>query len=843
MKNTTINKIKNIDPDLRANIVSVLSQHEEFLIIGLTGRTGSGCSEAAEILASDYRQLQLPQIDPGFRGFTNDEERDISIIHRFFCAHWVKFDIVRARTLISSFLLEDWIKLEDYIKKENNDQTTTGETSDKNTNESFVFKFVKKKDKEIYEKLRKKYSDKNKESIESNNNSFELIVIGLWIKIEKLLKKVKQKQLDPLKIEYTCKTETEIKTEFDEIKKSLNNDQIIQQLFDRIRELYNLLDKGACLYERSRFLSETEEILFDIVSLKEHQIVEGISTDTVFFETMKDYANKTRQDMDRVTKQKEKNSIAFDRFTRFVFVHDLMPLIDEGIQIFLKEMKISYIQFYQKLGNLLRRYEYLDYELIIENKVKETNNENITINETEDYNEVIGNETPIKIDIKYKQLEINTIPKTMVRFIKALRHIFDDDTRRPARIVINSIKNVNEATYLRQRYSSFYLFAISADEDIRKKRLWEGNKELTSKQIKFFDWNESSGDGFKIYDKKNDQQNKASSTDSDEDIEKSYHDYLYRTSEEDGEEEKKDKFYNLWNDIVRKESFKQKSYYFYLQDVALSIENADIFIANNYTGNDVRNIDLILSLIRNVCLIMSPGLVLPTPYERCMQIAFAAKCNSGCLSRQVGAVVTDKDFNILSIGWNDVPCGDISCSRKNFRDLARGEDKAAYSDFELSNPTFRKTIKEANSKLDKGLNETLRGLPLYYCFKDIHQEEKNSMRSRAMHAEEKALANCGKEAEGGYLFTTSSPCEMCSKNAKNHKIKKIIYIELYPGISKSQYSSSGDKENRAEHILFSGAVGRAYTQIYTPIMPKKDVLTYLGIDLKDKIYQGKNVNK
>lgn len=127
------------------------------------------------------------------------------------------------------------------------------------------------------------------------------------------------------------------------------------------------------------------------------------------------------------------------------------------------------------------------------------------------------------------------------------------------------------------------------------------------------------------------------------------------------------------------------------------------------------------------------------------------------------------------------------------------------------------------------IGKNLRGLPARYCFKDVHQDTKNPMRSRAMHAEEKALSACGDRAVGGSLFTTSSPCEMCSKNAKNHKIKNIYYIELYPGISESNYSHSGNMDNRATHHLFTGAVGRAYMQMYTPIMPQKDVLACLDI--------------
>lgn len=226
-------------------------------------------------------------------------------------------------------------------------------------------------------------------------------------------------------------------------------------------------------------------------------------------------------------------------------------------------------------------------------------------------------------------------------------------------------------------------------------------------------------------------------------------------------------------DPVRKYSYENNLQQFHLQDVAASIENADVFISNNHKNVIPQNIDLKLAILRNVCLVMFSGLLTPTPIERCMQIAFAAKCNSGCLSRQVGAVVTDKDYNILSVGWNDVPCGDISCSRKNLIDLCRWEDTAAYSKYELEDQNFRKKL-EGFKYRNKELKDLLRGLPMRYCFKDIHLKEKNPMRSRAMHAEEKALATCGEKCSDGYLFTTSSPCEMCSKNAKKHRIKKYI---------------------------------------------------------------------
>ena len=76
---------------------------------------------------------------------------------------------------------------------------------------------------------------------------------------------------------------------------------------------------------------------------------------------------------------------------------------------------------------------------------------------------------------------------------------------------------------------------------------------------------------------------------------------------------------------------------FYLQDIQNATQNADVFLSNTDQQ------ELTYKIVRYVSLIMHPGLVPPTKEERCMQVAFSAKVNSGCVSRQVGAVVTDKD--------------------------------------------------------------------------------------------------------------------------------------------------------------------------------------------------------
>lgn len=90
---------------------------------------------------------------------------------------------------------------------------------------------------------------------------------------------------------------------------------------------------------------------------------------------------------------------------------------------------------------------------------------------------------------------------------------------------------------------------------------------------------------------------------------------------------------------------------------------------------------------------------------------------------------------------------------------------------------------------------------------------------------------------GGYLFTTSSPCELCAKRAKEAGISKIYYIQHYPGISRSHVISIGPKETQARYESFVGAVGLAYIKLYTPLIPYKDELAAFNFSPTDAYKQ------
>ena len=89
-------------------IHDILTQREEFLVIGLTGRMGSGCSKVAQVLATPFDQMNFPHPVPqrGLRSLT-EEERIVRIIAEYAEAHWLKFDVIQAGAVIATFILDD----------------------------------------------------------------------------------------------------------------------------------------------------------------------------------------------------------------------------------------------------------------------------------------------------------------------------------------------------------------------------------------------------------------------------------------------------------------------------------------------------------------------------------------------------------------------------------------------------------------------------------------------------------------------------------------------------------------------------------------------------------------
>lgn len=356
--------------------------------------------------------------------------------------------------------------------------------------------------------------------------------------------------------------------------------------------------------------------------------------------------------------------------------------------------------------------------------------------------------------------------------INQLVKIARNKRNKEVRIVIDSIRNSLEARYFKERFSAFYFFAVNTEDEARRSRLIDN---YNAREIEALD-----------------------------------QEYTNLETEER----------------------------FYKQDIQTCIQVSDIYLHNpnksNSDGEKFRTLKK--QLVRYLALILQPGIITPTPEERCMQIAYTAKYNSGCISRQVGAVVADQSFSLKSIGWNNTAEGQTPCLLRSVDELLGNSDLEAYSHYEKEEP-YKALIKQTFT-LDEVTKKRLKGRNLSFCFKDSQNcidGNKNQVHTRSLHAEENAMLQIakygGEGLKSGLLFTTASPCELCSKKAYQLGIKRIFYIDPYPGISEKQILKSGVPKHQPETQLFAGAVGRAYHHLFEPFMAYKDELkTLLAFD-------------
>ncbi|MEZ8187051.1 anti-phage dCTP deaminase [Shewanella sp. 5S214] len=377
------------------------------------------------------------------------------------------------------------------------------------------------------------------------------------------------------------------------------------------------------------------------------------------------------------------------------------------------------------------------------------------------------------------------LPRMINRIIKFYRYKDKVDGKKTY-IAIDTIRNPYEAKYFKDRYAAFYLVSINAPTHDRKKFLQDKYK-FTVDQIIDIDRRES-GKLLKSEDKCGNCNQKINTNSS----------------------------HDKYDELI-------------ISNVKRCIEISDIHIFNPRNESQNHNV-LKAQLGWYLSLIKHPGLVTPTSLERVMQIAFTAKMNSGCISRQVGAVVTDSNYSIKSVGWNDVAKGQVPCNLRSLEDLKNFSSDTTYSEYERNNEKFRE---QAVLELNKINHLGVGGRNLSYCFKSIQNTidgEKNQVHTRSLHAEENAFLQLAKYGgvgiEGGKLFTTASPCELCAKKAYQLGIKEIVFIDPYPGLAIQHIISIGT--NPPKLIQFRGAVGKAYHQLYEPLMPYKDELNYLA---------------
>lgn len=209
----------------------------------------------------------------------------------------------------------------------------------------------------------------------------------------------------------------------------------------------------------------------------------------------------------------------------------------------------------------------------------------------------------------------------------------------------------------------------------------------------------------------------------------------------------------------------------------------------------------------------------PTRDEQAMFMAYSASLRSAQFGRQVGAAITSKDGDILSVGCNEVPKagGGQYWERdpKDERDHQKGSD---------SNTNRKNEI----------LDEIMNALPPSVSGQTEVRDaiKKTSLFSitefgRAVHAEMEAILSCGRKGistVGRVLYTTTFPCHNCARHIIGAGISRVVYIEPYPkskakelhddAIELGESSVDCSNPNAIPFVPFVGISPSKYSQLF-----------------------------
>ncbi len=273
----------------------------------------------------------------------------------------------------------------------------------------------------------------------------------------------------------------------------------------------------------------------------------------------------------------------------------------------------------------------------------------------------------------------------------------------------------------------------------------------------------------------------------------------------------------------------------YGQQLEKAFKLADYFI--HHPLGDASLIPAQLDRFLN--LIHGSNKITPTKHEHAMYIAYSTALKSSCMSRQVGATITDKTGRIVAVGTNDVPqyggglysndsAVDDRCfnargvcendAQKNLRrqKIETGiatEINKIFQDTQMRNIATSK-IKELADAVyaQSGIGDLIEF-------------------SRAVHAEMDALISLsrggGGSTIGANLYSTTFPCHNCARHIVAAGIEKVYYIEPYEkSLAPDAHSDSivvldhdlepveSNSIHKVKFIHFSGVGPRLYPELF-----------------------------
>jgi len=184
-------------------------------------------------------------------------------------------------------------------------------------------------------------------------------------------------------------------------------------------------------------------------------------------------------------------------------------------------------------------------------------------------------------------------------------------------------------------------------------------------------------------------------------------------------------------------------------------------------------------------VIQGTKIITPTKAEKAMYAAASAAGNSACLSRQVGAAITDEYGEILATGWNDVPkpgrnlygsdeatgSEDNRCWNLEGGVCFNDQEKKLTAEMVVSDLIAAELIKKADkAKAVEHVSKSSKLKSLIEFSRSVHAE---------MHAIINASQTAGERVRGGKLYCTTYPCHACARLIIAAGIKEVYYIEPY----------------------------------------------------------------
>jgi cytidine deaminase len=226
----------------------------------------------------------------------------------------------------------------------------------------------------------------------------------------------------------------------------------------------------------------------------------------------------------------------------------------------------------------------------------------------------------------------------------------------------------------------------------------------------------------------------------------------------------------------------------------------------------------------------------PNKDEYGMFFARASALRSSDLSRQVGAVITTPDGDLISVGCNEVPQpggGQYWPGEKDNRDFQVGYDSSVRAKQEMLAEVLHrlqkagwldpaKSTKDIDAMVSEAISSGEKSLMANARIMNVLEF------GRIVHAEMAALmdaARRGLRVSGGTLYSTTFPCHNCARHIVAAGIGRVVYIEPYPkSMARELYPDSikDDYEGSTSHTTFAPFVGiapRRYMELFD--MPKR----------------------